>query len=85
MRLPSLAKESVMPKSVKTLAESDITSQRSVSRRTLLHSLGLGAGLAAAGAFGTRALAQQPKRRDPCRDSDHGPSDTDGCGRPPTS
>jgi hypothetical protein len=69
----------------KTLAETDITSRRAVSRRALLHTLGLGAGLAVVGVLGTRAVAQQPKRRDPCRDSDHGPSDTDGCGRPPTS
>jgi len=75
-----------MPKSAKTLAETDITSQRSVSRRALLNTLGIGAGLAVAGALGTRAMAQQPKRRDPCRDSDRGiPNDTDGCGRPPTS
>lgn len=75
-----------MQKPPKTLAEADIVSTRSVSRRALLHTLGLGAGLAAAGALGTRALAQQPKRRDPCRDGDQGiPSDTDGCGRPPTS
>ena len=70
----------------KTLAEADIVSKRSVSRRTLLHTLGLGAGIAMAGVLGTRAQAQQPKRRDPCRDGDQGiPSDTDGCGRPPTS
>ena len=75
-----------MRKSARTLVEADITSQRSVSRRTLLHTLGLGAGIAMAGVLGTRAQAQQPKRRDPCRDGDQGiPSDTDGCGRPPTS
>ena len=68
-----------------TLADADISSRRNVSRRALLHTLGLGAGFAVAGAFGARAQTQ-PKRRDPCRDGDQGiPSDTDGCGRPPTS
>jgi hypothetical protein len=74
-----------MRKLERTLADSDIGSRRSVSRRALLHKLGLGAGLAAVGAFGAAAQTQ-PKRRDPCRDGDQGiPSDTDGCGRPPTS
>ena len=71
-------------KPLRTLMEADITSRRHVSRRTLLHGLGVGAGLAMAGGLG--AVAQTPpKRRDPCRDGDHGPSDQDGCGRPPTS
>jgi hypothetical protein len=72
-------------KPTKTLADSDIISRRTVSRRALLGTLGLGAGLAAAGAL--QATAQEkPTKRDPCRDSDRGiPSDTDGCGRPPTS
>lgn len=65
-----------------TLTDADISSQRNVSRRALLQTLGLGAGVAAASAFGAVAQAQT-KRRDPCRDQDHGPpSDQDGCGRP---
>lgn len=73
-----------MDKPLKTLSEADITSRRSVSRRTLLHTLGLGAGVVMAGSLGATAAPQQ-KRRDPCRDNDHGPSDQDGCGRPPVS
>jgi hypothetical protein len=71
----------------KTLSDADITSIRTVTRRTLLTALGLGAGVAAA----TVAHAQstpvpKPTRRDPCRDADHGPpADGDGCGRPPIS
>jgi hypothetical protein len=74
-----------------TLSDADIASAPAVSRRTLLSALGLGAGIAAAAAAGAvAAQAQQtplpkPTRRDPCRDSDHGPSDTDGCGKPPIS
>ena len=67
-----------------TLKDTDILSRRSVSRRTLLHTFGLGAA-ATTLAAGTSIGQAQPKRRDPCRDSDHGPSDQDGCGRPPTS
>jgi hypothetical protein len=74
-----------------TLSEEDITSTRAVTRRALLHALGLGAGLAAAAvahAQGTPTPPPPPKptRRDPCRDADHGPpSDGDGCGKPPIS
>jgi hypothetical protein len=72
-------------KKTRTLVDADIRSERSLSRRALLHTLGIGAGFAAAAAFGAAARAQ-PRRRDPCRDGDHGPpSDQDGCGRPPTS
>ena len=74
-----------MKEKTRTLVEADISSRRNVSRRGLLHALGIGAGIAAASAFGAGARAQT-KRRDPCRDQDHGPpSDQDGCGRPPTS
>lgn len=74
-----------MQEKTRTLVEADISSRRSVSRRALLHTLGLGAGVAAVAALGAAALAQT-KRRDPCRDGDQGvPSDQDGCGRPPTS
>lgn len=63
-----------------TLTDADISSRRIVSRRALLHTLGIGAAVAAGAG---RAMAQaQPKPRDPCRDRDHGPSDQDGCGRP---
>ena len=72
-------------KLTRTLAESDITSRRTVSRRALLGTLGLGAGLAAVGALEAKAQ-EKPTKRDPCRDADRGiPNDTDGCGRPPTS
>jgi hypothetical protein len=83
-----------MDKTLRTLADADIASAPALSRRTVLTSLSLGAGLAAAATVlgGVTVRAQQtppsepkPKRRDPCRDSDHGPSDTDGCGRPPIS
>jgi hypothetical protein len=74
-----------MQDKTRTLTDEDISSRRSVSRRALLHTLGIGAGIAAAAAFGATTHAQT-KRRDPCRDADHGPpSDQDGCGRPPTS
>jgi hypothetical protein len=73
----------------KTLSDADIASSRTVTRRTLLTALGLGAGLAAVatGAAATHAQSNpKPTRRDPCRDSDHGPpSDGDGCGKPPIS
>jgi hypothetical protein len=74
----------------KTLSDADITSTRTVTRRTLLTALGVGAGLAAAAVAGTATHAQtttpKPTRRDPCRDTDHGPpSDGDGCGKPPIS
>ena len=75
----------------RTLSDADIASQRAVTRRTLLSTLGLGAGLAAVAAAGAHAQSTEPQpkpppeRRDPCRDSDHGPSDTDGCGKPPIS
>jgi hypothetical protein len=74
-----------MPK--ETLTDDDIASRPSVTRRALLHTLGLGVGAATAvAAIGRPVLAQAPKRRDPCRDRDHYPSDNDGCAPPsPTS
>jgi hypothetical protein len=75
----------------RTLSDADISSTRAVSRRRLLTALGLGAGLVAAAAAGAvtteaqQAPPPKPERRDPCRDGDHGPSDTDGCGKPPIS
>ena len=71
----------------KSLKDEDISSRRNVTRRTLLRSLGVGAGAVAA-IFGTGATAQvtpKPKPADPCRDRDHGPSDQDGCRPPPIS
>ena len=68
----------------KTLRDADISSRRNVTRRALLHSLGVGAAAVAA-TVGVGATAQappKPKPADPCRDRDHGPSDRDGC---PTS
>ena len=66
-----------------SLRDADISSRRNISRRTLLHSLGVGAAVVAT-AVGVTAAQAQPKPRpaDPCRDRDHGPSDQDGC---PTS
>jgi hypothetical protein len=67
----------------KSLRDVEISSRRIVSRRALLHTLGIG-GAAAGAAIGTTLAQPQPKPKpaDPCRDRDHGPSDRDGC---PTS
>jgi nitrous oxide reductase len=70
-----------MERRIRTLKDEDISSRRNVSRRALLHTLGIGAAAAAAAA-GSAIAQTQPKPRDPCRDRDHGPSDQDGCGRP---
>jgi hypothetical protein len=78
-----------MDRKTRTLSDADIASSRVVTRRTLLAALGLGAGVAATAVAGAAARAQpapKPPRRDPCRDTDHGPpSDGDGCGKPPVS
>jgi len=76
-----------MDRKICTLSDTDIASTRTVTRRTLLTALGLGAGLAtAAVAQAQTTPVPKPTRRDPCRDADHGPpSDSDGCGKPPTS
>jgi hypothetical protein len=67
------------------LRDADISSCRKVTRRTFLRSLGVGAAAVAA-TIGTQATAQAPpKPADPCRDSDRGPSDRDGCRPPPTA
>jgi hypothetical protein len=74
-----------MDRKTRTLSDADIASARTVTRRTLLAALGLGTGVVAATLSGAATHAQT-KRRDPCRDGDHGPpSDGDGCGKPPTS
>ena len=73
-----------MERKTYTLGDADISSRRNVSRRALLHTLGIGAA-AAAVAAGSGMAQTPPKPRDPCRDRDHGPSDQDGCGRPVTS
>jgi hypothetical protein len=59
-RLPAVDKDKLL-----TLSDADISSQRSVSRRSLLGSLGIGAGVAAAAAFGavTPAEARSDRRR----------------------
>jgi hypothetical protein len=77
-----------MDRKTHTLSDADIISARAVTRRTLLAALGLGTGLAAAtlAHAQTAPPAPKPTRRDPCRDTDHGPpSDGDGCGKPPIS
>jgi hypothetical protein len=75
-----------MDRKTSTLTDADITSARAVTRRGLITALGIGAGLAAVTLAGTAATTAQTKRRDPCRDGDHGPpSDGDGCGKPPIS
>jgi hypothetical protein len=70
-----------LPAKPQTLADSDISSQRVVSRRSLLASLGLGLGIAAAAVVGRPAgvTAQMPGG---CTDSDGGPNaDPPGMGR----
>lgn len=77
-----------MDRKTHTLSDADIISARAVTRRTLLAALGLGTGLAAAAVAHAQTAppAPKPTRRDPCRDTDHGPpSDGDGCGKPPIS
>ncbi len=80
----------------RSLSDADIASRRAVTRRALISTLGIGAGLAAVAAAAAHAQTTAPKqpppkqpppkRRDPCRDADHGPpADGDGCGRPPIS
>jgi hypothetical protein len=71
-----------MKEKIHSLTDADIASRPAATRRTLLRTLGLGAGAAAVAAFGGAARAEPPKRRDPCRDRDHYPSDQDGCGNP---
>ena len=56
---------------VVTLSDADISSERSVSRRSVLGTLGLGAGVAAAAVFGTTTAAEARSDRRRCwRDSD---------------
>jgi hypothetical protein len=64
-----------------TLTDADISSQRHVSRRSLLSALGLGLGVAAAAAVGRSPMsaAQAPSR---CSDNDGGRfADPPGFGR----
>lgn len=63
-----------------SLTDADISSQRIVSRRTLLRSLGIGAA-AVATIVGAEAADQEqtkPKPADPCRDTDRHVNDQDG-------
>ena len=69
-----------MEHKTRTLTDADISCRRTVTRRSLMHTLGIGAAVAAVA--GTKLTQAQPKPRDPCRDRDHGASDEDGCGRP---
>jgi hypothetical protein len=55
-----------------TLTDADITSQRSVSRRSLLGILGFGLGTAAVAGRPGRVMAQQ---RPGCTDNDRGPNE----------
>jgi len=73
------------PKHIATLSEEDISS-KSVSRRSLLGSLGVGAGVAAAAVFGATSPAQAADaegrgRRCRFRDADSGDSTRVRCGR----
>ena len=71
-----------------SLTDADISSRRSVSRRMLLRSLGVGAAAVAA-IVGAEAAEHDPakpkqmpgeksKPADPCRDTDHHVNDQDG-------
>jgi hypothetical protein len=67
-----------LPAKPYTLADSDISSRRVVSRRSILASLGLGVGMAAAAVVGRPASVSAQG----CTDSDGGPnSDPPGMGR----
>ena len=70
------------------LKDTDISSRRSVSRRALLRSLGVGAAAVAA-IVGAEAAehdatkskpksGENPRPADPCRDTDHHVNDQDG-------
>lgn len=63
-----------------SLTDADISSQRVVSRRALLRSLGVGAAAAAAivGAQAAATAQTNPKPADPCRDTDRHVNDQDG-------
>ena len=69
----------------RSLTDADISSRRSVSRRTLLRSLGVSAAAVAA-IVGAEAAEHGPakppgkktKPADPCRDTDHHINDRDG-------
>jgi hypothetical protein len=65
---------------VLTLSDADISSQRSVSRRSLLGTLGLGAGVAAAAVIGAVRPAEARSDRRRCwRDNDRGDRATVYC------
>jgi hypothetical protein len=66
-----------------TLTDDDISSRRAVSRRSLLGSLGIGLGLAAAGIVANAGTARAQKRGPAgCTDRDSGPyEDPPGRGR----
>jgi hypothetical protein len=50
-----------------TLSDADISSQRKLSRRSLLATLGIGAGVAAAAAFGSTTSVEARDRDTPSR------------------
>ena len=65
---------------VLTLSDADISSQRNVSRRSLLGTLGLGAGVAATAVFGAVRSAEASSDRRRCyRDNDPGDRVTGYC------
>ena len=67
---------------VVTLSEGDISSQRSMSRRSLLGTIGLGAGAAAAAVIGTTVPAAARSDNRQCwRDRDRGDRATVYCDR----
>src|SRR5258707_303416 len=67
-RMRSFALEIAMKDKSFTLDETDISSQRSVSRRSSLGILGLGAGVAAAAVCGVATSAEARSDRGPCQD-----------------
>ena len=74
-----------------SLTDADISSRRSVSRRTVLRTIGVGAAAVATivGAQASEKNSNEPKPgqksrpADPCRDTDTYVNDQDGCpGKP---
>lgn len=74
--------DSVSKNEVATLSDGDISSRRSMSRRSLLGTIGLGAGAAAAAVFGATSPAAARSDSTRCwRDRDRGDRATVYCDR----